>query len=128
MTGMRPFESADIPALEDAIKRDTFHPGEWRVDHFTAGPVSSSVIEDDKGPIVFVRFTKTLRISVVWNDGADTSRNARAIVFGIKDAVEKARRSGFTEIIITTSHPKLQVFLTRVMNMTRSGDEYLLAV
>jgi hypothetical protein len=128
MTGMRPFNPADIPVLEGAIERDQFHPGEWKVEHFTEGPVSSSVIEDDKGPIVFVRFTKTLRISVVWNDASDTSRNARAIIFGIKDAVDKARASGFTEIIITTSHPKLQVFLERVMKMSRSGDEYLLAV
>lgn len=128
MTKTRAFSKTDIPALEKAIKRDTFHPGEWKVEHFTYPYVASQVIEDDKGPIVFVRFTKSLRISVVWNDAADTSRNARAIIFGIKDAVEKARASGFTEIIITTSHPKLQVFLTRVMKMTRSGDEYLLAV
>jgi D-aminopeptidase len=75
-----------------------------------------------------VRYTKTLRISVVWNDGEDNSRNARAIIFGIRNAAEKAVASGFTEIIIATSHPKMRVFLERVMKMTRSGDEYLLAV
>jgi hypothetical protein len=122
----------DIPALQKAIEVDTFHPGEWKVEDFLSSPdkppVATNVIEDQNGPIAFVRYTKTLRISCVWNDGADVSRNARAIIQGIHDAVLKARASGFSEIIITTSHSKLATFFERVMKMTKSGDEYLLAV
>lgn len=121
----------DVVPLRGAISRDTFHPGEWEVSHFFSQPgqpVSSHVIEDEKGPIAFVRFTKTLRISCVWNDGEDFSRNARAIIFGIRKAVERARASGFTEIIITTSHPKLAEFLTRVIGMSKSDGEYLMSV
>ena len=118
--------------LQKAIDADTFHPGEWKVEHFlplfNQPPVTTNIIEDNDGPIAFVRYTKTLRISCVWNDGADTSRNAKAIIFGIKDAVEKARASGFSEIIITTSHPKLAAFFERILKMTRSSDEYTLAV
>lgn len=130
MTTIRPFTPDDVPALEQAIERDKFHPGEWEVSHFIGSkvPVSSNVIEDGKGPIVFVRFTKTLRISVVWNDGEDVERNARAIIFGIHEAVQRARASGFTEIIISAESAKLRAFLERVMKMTKSGDEYLLAV
>jgi len=123
---IRIFTDADIPALQKAIDADTFHPGEWQVDHFTTTP--TDVIEDQNGPIAFVRYTKTLRISCVWSDGADISRNARAIIQGLNAAVQKARASGFTEIIITTSHKRLADFFTTVMKMTKSGDEYLLAV
>jgi hypothetical protein len=90
--------------------------------------MTTNVIEDSKGPIAFVRYTKTLRISCVWSDGNDISRNARAIIQGINDAVQKARDSGFSEIIITTNHKKLAVFFEQVIKMTKSGDEYILAV
>ena len=64
----------------------------------------------------------------MWNDGTDNHRNARAIIFGILEAVSQARANGFTEIIIQTDHDKLATFLTDVMKMTKSGNEYLLAV
>ena len=35
---IRPFEPTDIPALQAAIDRDTFHPGEWSVKHFYDDP------------------------------------------------------------------------------------------
>lgn len=127
MIDIRKFNSRDIPALQKAIDADKFHPGEWNVEHFTP-PATVNVIEDSKGPIAFVKYTKTLRISCVWSDGDDVSRNARAIIQGIEDAVQKARASGFTEIIITTNHKKLATFFERVIKMTKSGDEYILAV
>lgn len=127
MIVIRKFTNEDVPALQKAIDADQFHSGEWQVDHFTA-PTTTNIIEDQHGPIAFVRYTKTLRISCVWNDAADNSRNARAIIQGLRDAVEKARVSGFTEIIITTDHPKLAEFFEKVMKMTRSNGEYLLAV
>jgi hypothetical protein len=131
MTTTRALTEQDHPALQAAIDRDTFHPGEWKVSDFIHTPESprvSTVIEDSKGPIAFVRFTKTLRICCVWADGCDTCRNARAIIFGIRDAVQMARANGFTEIIIQSDHEKLATFLTEVLKMTKSGSEFLLAV
>ena len=134
---IREFAAEDVPALQEAIDSDKFHPGEWKVEHFYnpvpdpnvyRAPVSTNVIEDQYGPIAFVRYTKTLRISCVWYDGDDISRNARAIIQGIRDAVTKARACGFSEVIITTSHPKLATFFEDVIKMTKSGDEYVLAV
>jgi hypothetical protein len=121
----------DYPALQAAIDSDTFHPGEWKVTDFIHTPESPkvcTVIEDSKGPITFVRFTKTLRICCVWNDALDNHRNAKAIIFGVHDAVQMARANGFTELIIQSSHDKLAAFLTKVMGMKQSGSEFLLAV
>jgi hypothetical protein len=124
----RLFEEGDVEALKAAIARDTFHPGEWKVEHFQEPTASATVIEDDAGPIVFVRYTASLRISCVWNDETDAKRNAKAIIFGIRQAVEAARANAFTEIIITTNHDKLANFFTQVLKMERSGDEYILAL
>ncbi len=131
MIDIRKLEERDIPDLQRAIDNDTFHPGEWKINHFLStpgNPVTTNVISDEAGPIAFVRYTKSLRISCVWDDAADTSRNARAIIQGIRDAVEKARASGFSEIIITTTHPKLAAFFERILKMTKSDGEFLLAV
>jgi len=137
MIGIQDFTADDVAALQKAIDADKFHPGEWKVTDFwnpTPDPevynplVTSEVITDSTGPIAFVRFTKTLRISCIWNDGEDIQRNAKAIIHGIRDAIAKARASGFSEIIITTTHQRLATFFDKVMNMTKSGDEYILAV
>jgi hypothetical protein len=138
MITTRALTEQDHAALEAAIGRDTFHPGTWKLQDFVHDPSSEderekvpkvcTVIEDAKGPITFVRFTKTLRVCCVWADGEDNHRNARAIIFGIRDAVSMARANGFTEIIIQTDHDKLATFLTNVMKMTKCGNEYLLAV
>jgi hypothetical protein len=138
MITTRAVTEQDYPALQTAIDSDIFHPGQWKVTDFIHDPLSEdehekvpkvcTVIEDSKGPITFVRFTKTLRICCVWNDGVDNHRNARAIIFGVRDAVNMARSNGFTEIIIQSDHAKLAIFLTKVLKMKQSGSEFLLAV
>lgn len=139
MVEIRKFTPVDVPALQRAIDGDKFHPGEWRVEHFYDDPHDPealkipkevSVIEDGGDPIAFVLYTRediaTLRISCVWGDGDDNARNARAIIFGLKDAVERARTSGFTAIVIETTHAKLATFFIRVMKMEQRGDQYYL--
>lgn len=134
---IRPFEPTDILALQAAIDRDTFHPGEWSVKHFYDDPADPDALNipkevatmsDSRGPIAFVRYTKSLRISCVWNDETDNHRNGRAVLNGLFDAVQKAKASGFTEIIITTESEKLATFFEKIMKMKRSKDEFLLQV
>ncbi len=134
---IRPFEKTDIPALQAAIDRDTFHPGEWSVKHFYNDPNDPDALKipkevatmsDSRGPIAFVRYTKSLRISCVWNDETDNHRNGRAVLIGILDAVNKARASGFTEIIIRSDSDKLSTFLTKVLRMDKQGNQHYLQV
>jgi len=134
---IRPFSETDIPALRAAIDRGTSHPGEWSVKHFYDDPEDPDAlkipkevvtISDSKGPIAFVRYTKSLRISCMWNDETDNHRNGRAVLNGILDAVNKARANGYTEIIIATESEKLATFFERILKMKRSRDEFLLQV
>jgi len=133
---IRPFETSDLPALGEAISRDRHIPS-WSVKHFYDDPNDPDALKipkevttmsDSKGPIAFVRYTKSLRISCVWNDETDNHRNGRAVLNGILDAVNKARASGFTEIIINTESEKLATFFEKVLKMKRSKDEFLLQV
>lgn len=138
MITTRAMTEQDQPALQAAIKRDTFHPGEWSVDDFIFEPDSNyekkrlpkicTVIEDQNGPITFVRFTKTLRVCCTWVDAEDTRRNARAIIFGVLEAVQTARANGFAEIVIQTDHPKLAAFLEKACGMKNSKGEFLISV
>lgn len=130
---IRDITADDLPALEAAITRDKFHP-DWKAEDFYMQPpsekyqpaVHARVIENKNGPITFVRFTKSLRISCVWNDAEDKSRNAKAVIFGIASAVSMARSSGFSEVIIYSTHKELSDFLVNVMKMTKRGDDHLL--
>ena len=131
MITTRAMTEQDYPALRAATSASTLHQGEWKVEdfiHTAEVPKVCTVVEDSKGPIAFARFTKTLRICCVWMDEQDIHRNARAIIFGVHDAVKIARANGFTEIIVQTSHKKLATFLTEVLKMKQSGSEFLLAV
>lgn len=128
---IRNFFDSDIPALQSAIDADKFHKGEWKVEHFQIPDTTVRVIEDSKGPITFVLYTNSedfLRISCVWVDGDDAPRNARAIIYGIHNALEMARDNSFKGIVIQTRHSKLAEFFTRVMKMEQRSDEYLLHV
>jgi hypothetical protein len=129
---IRELQDADRPALQTAIDTAASHRGEWTVEHFISDPerpaVQAEVIENKNGPIAFVRFTKTLRISCVWANESSMTNNAKAVIRGIQDAVQKARASGFSEIVINTEHPKLAEFLERVIGMTRRDSDFLLAV
>ena len=132
MIRINPFDPKDSPVLQKAIDGATFHPGAWRLEDFISEdsdrPKVVATISDDKGAIAFTRYTKVLRICCVWNDESDHSRNARAVIFGIKDAVTRARASGFSEIIIQSSNPKLANFLENVLKMKKSDGEFLLHV
>ena len=123
----------DLGDLEKAIAEDQFHPGEWKTTHFTTDSTDKTVkfvnvVEDDRGPVGFVRYTKTLRVSCVWCDADNAMRNARALVLFFRDTVDQARANGFTEIVTQTKHPKLAKFLTRIIGMSEHGDQYFLGV
>ena len=125
---IRPFNRlTDVAGLSEAIKKDTLHPGEWKVEHFTDPNLYSEVVEDEQGPVIYARFTKTLRISCVWADPDNKQRNFQPAFEGVKDAVDKAKASGFTEVIVLTNHPPLAAFL-KMFGFKEAKGEYLLQI
>jgi hypothetical protein len=116
---LRALESKDIPALRAALTADTFHPGVWRIEHFTHPTVYSEVVEDDAGIVIFALYeresSETMRLSCAWADGHDNRRNAKAVVFGIQSLVQKARAAKYKEIVTESEHAPLRVFLSKVL-------------
>ena len=123
----RPLVAMDYAALQVAMDKDPFHPGEWKVSHFEGQ--CAEVFEDLKGPVVYVLYTghgeTGLRISTVWNDSLDVHRNARAIVFLVRQTADRARQIGIKELVFSTTHAKLATFCSKVLGFTsKGGDEY----
>lgn len=135
MVTIREFTPADDVELQKAISNDTFH-SEWKVEHFHIPDTTVKVIEDSKGPIAFVLYTDTrvnghclLRISCVWAS-TDVQRNARAIIHGVRDAVEHARVwDMFEGVVIETAYPNLANFLVKVMGFRKLTEaDYVLYI
>lgn len=116
---LRALTPEDFPALRDALAADTFHPGVWKIEHFTHPTVYSEVVEDDTGIVVFALYERvsdeTMRLCCIWADGHDTRRNAKAIIFGIQSLVQKARAAKYKEIVTESEYPPLRAFLDRVL-------------
>lgn len=125
----RPIYNTDIPALRAAIDADIFHPkGTWEVEHFRG---FAELFEDTHGVVVFTRYepeaAQRLRIMTVWTDPENKGRNARAIVFLVRAAAERAAGAGFKELIFFTEHPPLANFCSKVLGFTGIGDnQYVL--
>lgn len=128
MIQVRPYTKDDEPGFQAALDKDqTFHPGQ-KAEWFTGPTAHTEVYEDEHGPIAVLRCTKTLRLCTGWYDANDKSRNARAVVHGIRLAVDRARESGFTEIIFETQNPELAKFCTKVLGFQASAGEYVLTL
>lgn len=124
----RPIYTEDLPILQKAIDDDKFHPGQWKLSDFEG---FSEVFEDTYGPVVFVVYGLEdggrLRISTMWVTPDEAYRNARAIVFLVNAAAQRARDAGFRELIFTTTHEPLARFCVRIMKFVSiGGDEFVL--
>jgi hypothetical protein len=121
---LRPIYNTDIPALQAAIDADIFHPaGTWQVEHFRG---FAELFEDKHGIVVFTRYepeAQRLRIMTVWTTPENKLRNAKAIIFLVRAAGERATRAGFKELIFTTKHPPLAAFCSKALGFIGIGDD-----
>ena len=126
----RPIYNTDLTALKKAIEEDKFHPGEWRLEHFSG---FSECIEDAKGVVVFAHYDpepgERLRISTLWTAPDEHYRNGRSIIFLVRSAAARAREVGFKELIFKTTHPPLARFCMRMLDFESIGEnEYVLPI
>jgi hypothetical protein len=125
---IRPMRSDDLPGVVTACEHSQ---GNWTPEAFQEDPNCPkycAVLEDDKGPIVFVRFQKSLRVSCVWVDGLDRARNAAAVRKGLQEACELARANGFVEVIVEATSDNLKQFLATECGMTPVNGEMVISL
>jgi hypothetical protein len=115
----RPLQPEDTETLQKALDQNEFHPGQ-KTEYYTNVGVTD-VYEDSQGPIGFLRYTKTLRLCTVWVDNNDRQRNGASVIQAIKDAVEKAKANGYSDILFSTNSAKLKAF-SETLGFTEDTD------
>lgn len=128
---VRPMTEDDIPILSESLKNDEYHSStsaNFFYPVFSDGTkdlsVQCNVYEDSKGPIMFVRGTKALRLDIQFLNNEDKRRNALVMGREFKEFAQRARMAGFTEVVFNTSSPQLKEFCTKVLGFTEAeGSE-----
>jgi len=125
----RPLGVADLPMLQRALDQDEYEHLETK--NFTMDYAFSVVYEDEQGPIGVLRYTKDdgrLRLVTVWCDNNDRRRNGRSVIVAIADTVQRARASGYKDIVFATKSPSLAKFCIDRLGFEEKKGEYVLHV
>ena len=112
MISSRRIEEVDRANVEQALARDTFHPGVKADAFFEPGTVTN-IYEEDHQPVLLVRVYKCLHLDLMCYDNADVARNKKVLQAGWPKLVESAKKSGFKEIITSVNGKALFRFLTK---------------
>ena len=99
----------DVLLLGLALAKDEHHQG-TEVEFFYQPGTLCKVYEDDLGPVLFARASKSLRLDLQYVSNSDAKRNLKVMMSKFPELVEKARENGFNEICFVTDSPLLKKF------------------
>lgn len=105
----RLIESSDLPLLAESLSKDEFHKT-TKPEFFREPGTICKVYEDEQGPVLFARASKTLRLDLQYVDNADHKRNLTAMLDGFEGMARKARENGFVDICFNTNSILLKQF------------------
>jgi hypothetical protein len=120
---LRPVVEEDRPLLQQWIAEDEDHKGTTTPDFWLSGDSLSHVYEDGKGPVLFVKMSKILRLDIQFDCRAKM-RNARMILKGFPALAENAKQAGFREIVFCSKSSGLTGFLKRTFGFGHEKDEF----
>ena len=112
MITSRRIEETDRASVEQALARDTFHPG-VTADVFWEPGTLTNVYEYDKKPVLLVRVYKCLHLDLMCYDNSDVVHNKAVLEAGWEKLVTSAKDNGFKEIITSVNGKALHRFLTK---------------
>jgi hypothetical protein len=115
-------ESRDLLTLEKSLKNDVHHQG-TPPEFFTQLGTITKVYEDEKGPILFVRGAKAIRIDIQFVDNTDHKRNAKAMIEGFDKLADKCKQQGFSEVIFNSNNQMLKKFCIKRFGFVESDGE-----
>lgn len=115
-------KESDLTLLEFSLAKDEHHQG-TPPEFFVQPGTLTKVYEDEKGPVLFVRGAKALRLDIQYVDNNDTERNKAAMLAGFDSLADKAKANGFTEVIFNTNSRALKIFCKRHFGFTESDGE-----
>ena len=112
MVTSRRIAETDRAGIEQALARDSFHPG-VTADVFWEPGTLTNVYEYDKKPVLLVRVYKCLHLDLMCYDNADVARNKAVLEAGWERLITSAKANGFKEVITTVNGKALFRFLTK---------------
>jgi len=116
-------QESDETILTQSLAQDEYH-ATTNVDFFKEQGTLTKVYELDGEPVLFSRACKALRLDLQFVNNHAARKNMQVMLGGFPALVEKARESGFREIIFNTSSPLLKKFCTTRLGFTEvEGDE-----
>jgi hypothetical protein len=118
----RPLTVFDLPMLQKAMDKNTWHPGQ-KAESYLNSYCFSTVYEDEQGPVGVLQYTKVMRLRTQWCDENDKTRNAESIFQAIEDSVKMAKKAGYQEIVFQTDNPALAAFCKK-LGFEESRGEY----
>jgi hypothetical protein len=122
MITSRRIAETDRASIEQALARDTFHPG-VRADVFYEPGTLTNIYEYDREPVLAVRVYKSLHLDLMCYDNADVERNRKVLEAGWQKLVASAKENGFKEIVTAVNGAALLKFLKRPVTQGGFGFE-----
>ena len=112
----------DYSPLKDSLAKDEYHR-DTRPDFFYTPGTVCKVYEDEKGPIMYVRGCKSLRIDIQFFSNHDYERNREVLTTKFKEFVNTCKASGFKELVFNTDSPLLKRFCIQKLNFFEVSGE-----
>lgn len=112
MVTSRRITETDRASIEQALARDTFHPG-VKADVFYEPGTLTNIYEYDREPVLAVRVYKSLHLDLMCYDNADVKRNKKVLEAGWQKLIVSAKANGFKEIVTSANGIALLRFLTK---------------
>ena len=113
----RPYESQDEIILRNSMMFDEFHKHNT-VQFFEQVGTETIVYEYDNTPVLYLRACKSLRIDVQFVNNKD-KKNALIMKTQIDALCQKAKDSGYTEVVFNITNPALEEFAINHMGFEK---------
>lgn len=115
------------------IEADPDHRGRVAPEFFISGQPDSEclVLEDERGPILFLRMERALRIHIQFAPAVtaeDKQRTREAMLEGFPWLQQMARNSGFREILFQSTVAPLIRFCEKRFGFRRSPNELVCGI
>lgn len=113
----------DRNLLDESLKKDVFHKT-TTADFFYAPGTFCKVYEDEKGPVLFLRACKSLRLDIQFLDNYDIERNKAILQNEFTAFALQCKSAGFLELVFNTTSPHLKRFCKNTLGFQIvEGDE-----
>lgn len=112
----------DFDPLSVSLARDEHHQT-TDPSFFMEDGTLTNVYEDEQSQIMFVKGTPALRLDIQFLDNGDHERNKVAMIEGFPAFVQRAKESGWKELIFNTQSRALRIFCKRQFGFEESQGE-----